>query len=499
MKILFIDQILVRINKRRGTLFLVLIIGLGLFLRIYGLDNPGLWYDELRTFDRVNGDMGHTFNTLKESYFPPLYYILMNIWCGFFGFSEFSLRFPSMLFSTFSIIAIYFLAKTMFSQREGLISALLLCVSSYAINYAQEAKPYSMFWFLGIISFLHFFRYVNEPHRKNLVLYGIFSSAMIYTFYLGLILLFVQNALFVIFYREKIKSWITTNLLIILSFAPWWYFAFYNLAKTSEIQWIKSTDYLVFFKGLFMWVSGIAIGNSVPGEVWFFTALLIFAFIFSIYTAITQRDRSRVKNYLVLFAWPIVYVLAFIFIDIFHTHSMVPRYLGVIHIPIIIIYSVGIVAFSYMRLGWMGNLATVLLFSSALYFHVFPYHRQEFKIDAKDHWREFMPHFCEVADTNSIVFTRTGYDALNYYGKCYKGQVVKTYLKEINAAYLQKNDLLKRSYNSIFLIYWVDRGEISNWVLKHKVYEKKIGTIGFIQIRLPLKGHTGETLPNRSS
>ncbi|MBW2218636.1 MAG: glycosyltransferase family 39 protein, partial [Deltaproteobacteria bacterium] len=291
-------QIFTWIKKKENVIFLFLITALGFFLRIYRLDYPCLWYDELCTFFRLNGDMAHTLGTLKISPFPPLYYILMNIWCKIFGFSEFSLRFPSMLFSTLSVISIYFLAKHLFSERVGMISALLLSVSTHSINYAHDAKMYAITWFLCIISFIYFFKFVNNPNRKTLVLYGIFSCTTIYTMYLGFLFLIVQNILFFSLYRGKLKPWITTNILILLSYIPWCYYAIYNMANASGIDWIKSTNYSKFFQRFFQYISGIGIGDSVPGESWLLIFLVVMAFIFSIYMVIKKNKTSASKTIL---------------------------------------------------------------------------------------------------------------------------------------------------------------------------------------------------------
>jgi len=471
------------LRKRDNLLFLALITALGFCLRIYRLDYPELWYDELCTFSRVNGDMAHTFSTLRVSPFPPFYYILMNVWCGIFGFSEFSLRFPSMIFSTLSIVSIYFLAKIMFSEREGLIAALLLSVSSYSVNYSQDAKMYAMMWFFCILSFLYFFLYTNTQRKKYLVPYGIFSAITIYTMYLGFLFLLIQNILFLCLYRKNIQTWISVNALVLLCYIPWWNVAIYNMTHRSGIEWIKSKDYPQFFQKFFKYVSGVGIGDSVFWESWMLVILFVAALIFSIFVTIKGKQGSHVKNYLAVFAWPAVSVLTFIAIDKYFTNILVTRYLGFIHIPLVIIFAVGITAFDHLRLRWAGNLILIFMVFFALYYHVFPFHKHGLKI-RREPWVELVNDLCEVADEKSLVLTNAiGCDmAIRYYGKCYKGEVTVLPPWRKVEEFIKGDDFDERKYDSIFILYYGRKIIRSDWVRKHRKNVSIKGYFGLIQI-----------------
>jgi uncharacterized membrane protein len=405
----------------------------------------------------------------------------MNVWCGIFGFSEFSLRFPSMLFSTLSITAIYFLAKSMFSEREGLIAALLLSVSSYSINYSQEAKMYAMMWFFCTLSFLYFFLYTNTQNKKYLIPYSIFGVVSIYTMYLGFLFLLIQNILFFCLYRKKIKTWITVNVLIILCYIPWWHVAIYNMTNKSGITWIESADYLDFFQRFFKYVSGIKIGDSVPLEASMLIALAVIAFIFSIYLIIKKKQDNHMKNYLAVFVWPAVSILIFIAIDKYFTNILIHRYLGFLHIPVVIIFAVGITSFNHLRLRWAGNLILLCMVVSALYFHVLPFHKYGLKIN-REPWAKRVYDLCEAADEKSLVFTDQGDRALEYYGKCYKGDIVVIPWWQNVEEFIRGNGFEEKKYRSIFILYRSKHIINSDWVRKHQVDDSMKDYCGLIQI-----------------
>ena len=84
---------------------------------------------------------------------PPFYYVLLHFWVLVFGDSEFSLRFLSVGLGSVSIIAIYALGKLLFNKRAGIIAALILAVSVFHIQFAQEARGYTLTVLLTLISF----------------------------------------------------------------------------------------------------------------------------------------------------------------------------------------------------------------------------------------------------------------------------------------------------------------------------------------------------------
>ena len=184
-------------NEKRNKIYLLSsIVFLGFLLRIYNLGQPSLWFDEACSFYRVNGSFSYTLSTLRTSPFPPFYYFILSYWTKLFGYSEISLRFPSLLFSILFLIFIFYLCRELFNEKIGFISAFLLSISPYAINYAQEAKQYSMMWFLSILTFYYFIRYLKSKKISFLFCYILSSVFSIYTLYMGFLFLVVQNVIF---------------------------------------------------------------------------------------------------------------------------------------------------------------------------------------------------------------------------------------------------------------------------------------------------------------
>ena len=245
--------------------------GFGAFLRLYNIRGPSLWLDELMTAGRIAGSLTEVVKGLFISEFPPLYYILLNLWVKCLGVGEMNLRFPSVLFSTLSILAIYKFGKRLLGEKVGLISALLLSISPYSIYYAQEAKMYAMLWFLGIASFYFFYKFTQDHKISTLSCHVIFTLLSIYTLYVGFVFIAVENILYFFLFRGRnVKTWIAGQLLILFFYFPWFSIFLSNAVHRPGIAWIPQTEnYIQACFVSFGSVTGISMSGHPPIRYFF--------------------------------------------------------------------------------------------------------------------------------------------------------------------------------------------------------------------------------------
>ncbi|MCK4589139.1 MAG: glycosyltransferase family 39 protein [Nanoarchaeota archaeon] len=213
-------------QKQLIFLLLILIILVGGFLRFYQLDNESLWQDEGFTLIEVDQpSFKQTFNAIigPPEGTPPLYFIILHFWTRIFGTSEFSLRFPSAIFGMVSILLIFLIGKEIFNKKTGLISALIMSVSTIQILYSQDARAYSLFVMLTLISFLFYIKTLKSSSNKNLFFYLISTLFLLYTHHFALFVLFAQNIIFFLFHKEfylKTKKWLISLLVLGVLYVP---------------------------------------------------------------------------------------------------------------------------------------------------------------------------------------------------------------------------------------------------------------------------------------
>lgn len=169
-----------------------------------------------------------------------VYYILLKFWLVL-GDSEFVVRALSALFSIASIPVLYALAKRMFGIRAGLITALLLSVNTFFIRYAQEARGYSLVFFLVVLSSYLFLRIIEDPsNRKILFGYVSISALAVYAHFFGVLVLMAQmlSVPFLPSNKFRIRQWMLVNLLIASLLVP--IAAFILFKSGGQVSWLPN-------------------------------------------------------------------------------------------------------------------------------------------------------------------------------------------------------------------------------------------------------------------
>ncbi len=444
MKYLLLSGV-IRGKRIQISLFLILI--LGFLLRLYHLGVPSLWFDELMTAGRIDYPLIQMVKNLFDSPFPPLYYILMHLWVNIFGVSEITLRFPSLIFSVLSIFFIFKLAKELYDEEVGLISALLLSVSLYSINYAHEAKMYTMLWFLGILSFYYFYKFTKDPTNKNLFLYILFTTMSIYTLYVGFLFMVVQNICYFIFFEKKqTQKWLLGQFVMLLLYLPWIYIFIVNALQRTGIKWIPPTqNYLKRIVSIFSALMEAHLSKRFFIK-YFFRGLYGFLMISALVSLRYKRDNAGIfrftKRGILILAWILMPLLIYLIIDIFVCPILVTRYIGFIHIPIIILISRGASQYS-LKVKWflLGSLL-LITFLGLLY----PYYQYNLKVNRED-WRGLFNLIHQKAERNALVISESEYfnKGAKYYN--HGKELGLTKKGEIDQKWIDEN------YESIIVIY----------------------------------------------
>ena len=112
-------------------------------LRLYRLNGPSLWYDELLELDIVQGSFSQIWPQLPRHSAMPLDYYGLHGWVKL-GRQEAWVRFPALFWGTLAVPLTYAAAARLFNRRVGALSMLLMAIAPLAVRYSQEARPYSL-------------------------------------------------------------------------------------------------------------------------------------------------------------------------------------------------------------------------------------------------------------------------------------------------------------------------------------------------------------------
>ena len=110
---------------------------------------------------------------------PPLYYLFVHYWRAAFGASLASLRFPSIVFGTATVFAVYLVGTELKDEQTGLIAAILLTVSPFFISVSQYARAYALFGLSITLSWYYLLRFRRAYSRSLAVGYVISTAVMV--------------------------------------------------------------------------------------------------------------------------------------------------------------------------------------------------------------------------------------------------------------------------------------------------------------------------------
>lgn len=207
-----------KINYKTSYLLLAVLF-IGIILRVYGLSEQNYWYDEFITLEVAKGSTDSIISGSR----PLLYLIFVHFWIENFGISEFATRLLSVIFGVSSIALIYFIGKSLFDQKIGVLSAFFMSVSKFQIYYSQELRYYSLYELLTLISFFFYIRFLNTKSYIHILLYIISTILLYYSHDFAVLIIAVQN-LYVLVKIKKLRpiisKWLISQFLILLSIAP---------------------------------------------------------------------------------------------------------------------------------------------------------------------------------------------------------------------------------------------------------------------------------------
>lgn len=189
MKLLFINM------KNKKTIFLILIVLVAAFLRLYKLgslpislfgDEIDVGYQAWSLITTGKDYTGHTLplyiQSLTEWRAPLLMYIVAPF-MGIFGPSTMSVRLPVALLGVTNVLLVYFLSKNLYkSTKIALAAAFILAISPWHIHYSRAAFEVTLLLTLLLTATLLF---IKRKHFWSLIPFALtfytYSTANVFT------------------------------------------------------------------------------------------------------------------------------------------------------------------------------------------------------------------------------------------------------------------------------------------------------------------------------
>jgi uncharacterized membrane protein len=189
-------------------IYLILLVSLA--IRLISL-NQSLWLDEGTTALVAKLPLSDVFTKfLPGDFHPPLYYLIVKLWTVVFGYSEISLRMPSVIFGIAAVYMIYLIGRKVQNNNLGLLASAFIATSGLMIYYSQEARMYSL---VVLLACLAVYGYI----QKKWILFSVSLALVGLTDYVALCIVPV----FFIFNPKDYKRMIVCLIPLVLSYMLW--------------------------------------------------------------------------------------------------------------------------------------------------------------------------------------------------------------------------------------------------------------------------------------
>lgn len=217
-------------TRRCVALALVVITGVGAWIRWRVTFESGLWGDEVQFLNIVALPSVRAmlaFLREQESH-PPLFYLLMRIWRGVAGSGDRAMALLPLGFGLALPPAVYLAARAAFSARAALAAAAVAAISPTLVLRAGQIRPYSLLDLLYLASVMLLASQLFGSGRPQVWLgSALVSALMLWTHYFAAVILGAEAAAvgFALGQRSTTRrralGWVLSQLMAGLLFLPW--------------------------------------------------------------------------------------------------------------------------------------------------------------------------------------------------------------------------------------------------------------------------------------
>lgn len=234
-------------SANRSTTLLAIALGLvATAISAAGSWVPSLWGDEVTSVMSAQRPLGSLLTMLGHvDAVHGTYYLGLHVWGAVFGFSPFSVRFPSALAVGAATAAVVVLAAGLRSRRAAVIAGVVCAILPRVTYMGEEARSFA--FSAALAAWLTVVLMValrqETVRRRWWVAYAALLAAGIYTFLYTVLFVAVHLAIVIAARppRRTIRGWLIASAAGIAGTAPLVVFA---LLERAQISYLGSTPQL---------------------------------------------------------------------------------------------------------------------------------------------------------------------------------------------------------------------------------------------------------------
>lgn len=211
-------------SKLQRWRWLLPILLLAFWLRVFLLDGQSLWWDEGISLHLATSSFAEIIANRIVNIHPPLYFFLLKIWVALTGTTVFAARYSSVLGSFLQMALVYAVLRRWFGRRVAAVGLVMTAVWSLSIVYGQELRVYAFLplvylllvglaWEIGL----------GKPSRRQWLALAVVEWVALHLHYNALFLLLFVNVwlLFKLWRGPQFATWLKVQVVAGLASLPW--------------------------------------------------------------------------------------------------------------------------------------------------------------------------------------------------------------------------------------------------------------------------------------
>lgn len=341
-------------NKNHFYIFIIFSFILNFILKLFKIDSMPYSYDEIISVKDTLLDFGHIKHESEWDSNPPFYYYCLWIWEKIFGLSELGIRSFSVTFNSLTIVTLGFYLKKHFDYITAIFFSIIYIFHPTLLNYAQEARCYSLLIFLISLSIICFHNFILNNNKINLIILGLINFLLIYTHYIAALIIPFQFLFILLFYKKHIINNIIAGLITLFLISLRFTKKQFELIIGVTSDSIKET-----------WIKKATFSNLLDFLNTMYFSYVFFLLILLSILYVLNKERKVItnsKNILYYF----IFIAAFVPLSFYIIGAITPIFINryiLFTVPFFII----ITAYLITKLNKLGFILLIVILSFEIY------------------------------------------------------------------------------------------------------------------------------------
>ncbi len=219
-----------------------MILLLGLALRLWGLADHNIWWDEGLAAWAARLSPARIVEWTARDVHPPLYFLLVHCWWLLLGDGEWALRFPSALIGVLGIALAAGFGQAVGGRRASILAALFVALSRFMVTWSQEMRMYIWAAALATAALWAAFQLWRRGGWRPWLAYVAATGAGLWTLYLSVSIPIIANLAFPLVWwrrgrpRSLLLRWATAQVAVLALFVPWLLYSLPRMATWSTAE-----------------------------------------------------------------------------------------------------------------------------------------------------------------------------------------------------------------------------------------------------------------------